>query len=152
MTPGQTFSYYVHAFNSGGQPCTDVQIVDTLDDRVSFVSCNKSCVNDPANKVTWNIATLGGGSSAILSVVVKVDDDATGTLENVAVITPSNGKPVTVKTRGPVIGDESIPKDPAPAARRSLPKTGGLLPTGVAAGLGAGALALFALRRRSAVT
>jgi uncharacterized repeat protein (TIGR01451 family) len=150
--PGETFSYYVHAFNSGAKPCTDVEIVDTLDDRVSFVSCNKSCVNAPANKVTWKIATLGGGSSAILSVVVKVDDDASGTLENVAVITPKNGKPVTVKTRGPVIGTESIPKDPAPAARRTLPKTGGLLPTGVAAGLGAGALALFALRRRSAIT
>jgi uncharacterized repeat protein (TIGR01451 family) len=151
VTPGQTFSYFVHAFNSGGEPCTDVQIVDTLDDRLSFVSCNKSCSNS-GQKVTWTLSTLGGGSSATLAVVVKVDDDATGTLENVAVITPKNGKPVTVKTRGPVIGDESIPKDPAPAARRSLPKTGGLLPTGVAAGLGAGALALFALRRRTAST
>ncbi len=151
VTPGQTFSYYVHAFNAGGEPCNNVQIVDTLDDRLTFVSCNKGCTNAPANTVTWTLGTLGSGSSSILSVVVQVDDDASGTLENVAVITPKNGKPVTVKTRGPVIGTESIPKDPAPAARRTLPKTGGLLPTGVAAGLGAGALALFALRRRTAV-
>ena len=78
------------------EPCTNVTITDTLDDRVSFVSCNKSCMNDPANKVTWKLATLGAGSSAILSVVVKVDDDATGILENAAVITPENGPPATV--------------------------------------------------------
>src|SRR3546814_4411289 len=45
VRPGQTFSYYVHAFNSGEEPCTDVEIVDTLDDRLSFVSCNRGCTN-----------------------------------------------------------------------------------------------------------
>src|SRR5690606_11773028 len=44
--PGQTFSYYVHAFNSGAEPCNNVTIVDTLDDRVSFVSCNKNCTHE----------------------------------------------------------------------------------------------------------
>jgi uncharacterized repeat protein (TIGR01451 family) len=148
VTQGQTFSYYVHAFNAGAEACNNVRIVDTLDDRVSFVSCNKSCVNDPANTVTWALPSLGGGSSAILSVVVQVDDDASGVLENVAVITPENGKAVTVRTRGPVIGPDSIPKDPAPASRRPLARTGGMIPTGVAAGLGLGAMALLALRRR----
>jgi uncharacterized repeat protein (TIGR01451 family) len=146
--PGETFSYYVHAFNAGGEACNDVKIVDTLDDRVSFVSCNKNCVNNPANTVTWTLDTLGAGSSAILSVVVQVDEDATGVLENVAVITPANGKPTTVSTRGPVIGPDSIPKDPAPASRRPLARTGAMVPTGMAAGLCLGALALFALRRR----
>ena len=51
--PGETFSYYVHAFNTGGQPCTDVTVTDTLDSRVTFVSCNKGCTNTPADKVTW---------------------------------------------------------------------------------------------------
>jgi uncharacterized repeat protein (TIGR01451 family) len=147
--PGETFSYYVHAFNAGAEPCTNVTISDTLDSRVSFVSCNKSCVNDPADKVTWKVDTIPAGSSVILSVVVKVDDDAKGVLENAAIITPSNGSPTTVKTRGPVIGPDSIPKDPSPASRHPLPKTGGVLPTGLGALLGAGALALFALRRRA---
>ena len=151
VTTGETFSYYVHAFNSGAEPCTNVTISDTLDSRVSFVSCNKSCVNDPANKVTWKLDSIPAGSSAILSVVVKVDDDASGVLENAAIITPSNGSPTTVKTRGPVIGPDSIPKDPAPASRHPLPKTGGVLPTGLGVLLGAGALALFALRRRATV-
>lgn len=147
--PGETFSYYVHAFNAGAQPCTNVRIVDDLDDRVSFVSCNKSCTHDEAaGTVTWNLPTLGGGSSAILSVVVQVDEDATGTLENTAVITPEGHPPVTVSTRGPVIGPDSIPKDPQPPSRAPLPRTGAMMPTGLAALLGAGAIALYALRRR----
>ena len=127
--PGETFSYYVHAFNSGAEPCTNV------DDhrharRPGLVRLVQQELHArPANKVTWKLATLGAGSSAILSVVVQVDEDATGILENAAVITPENGPPTTVSTRGPVIGPDSIPKDPAPASRRPLPKTGGILPT-----------------------
>ena len=146
--PGETFSYYVHAFNAGGETCTNVTITDTLDSRVSFVSCNKSCTHE-GDKVTWKVPSITAGSSVILSVVVKVDDDATGVLDNAAIISPENGPATTVKTHGPVIGPDSIPKDPQPPSRRPLPKTGGVLPTGLGAVLGAGALALFALRRRA---
>ena len=151
VTKGQTFSYYVHAFNSGGEDCTNVKITDTLDSRVSFVSCNKGCTNSPADKVSWTLTNLPAGSSAILSVVVKVDDDATGTLANTAIIDPENGPPTTVSTKGPVIGPDSIPKDPAPASRHPLPKTGGVLPASVGLVLGAGALMVRALRRRTAI-
>src|SRR3546814_10650954 len=85
--PGQTYSYYVHAFNSGEEPCTDVEIVDTLDDRLSFVSCNRGCTNS-GQAVTWNVDSIPGGSSMVRSVVVQVADSATGTLANTAVITP----------------------------------------------------------------
>jgi uncharacterized repeat protein (TIGR01451 family) len=148
--PGETFSYFVHAFNSGGEPCNNVTITDTLDDRLSFVSCNKSCTHS-GQQVTWKLATLGSGSSAILSVVVQVDENASGILENAAVITPENGSPTTVRTRGPVIGPDSIPKDPAPASRRPLPKTGIPQTAGLALALGLGGYALYTLRRRSAV-
>jgi uncharacterized repeat protein (TIGR01451 family) len=149
--PGETFSYYVHAFNSGGQACNDLTITDTLDGRVAFVSCNKGCVNSPANKVTWKLGSLPSGSSVTFAVVVKVADNATGVLGNSAVISPANGSPTTVSTTGPKIGPDSIPKRPASASRRALPRTGGVLPAGLAAGLGLGALALFAVRRRTAV-
>jgi hypothetical protein len=118
---------------------------------VSFVSCNKSCTNAPANTVTWHVDSIPGGSSLIFSVVVKVADTATGTLGNSAIISPANGSPVTVRTTGPVIGPDSIPKRPAAASRHPLPRTGGALPTGLAAVLGAAALALFAVRRRTAL-
>ncbi|HJR26121.1 MAG TPA: hypothetical protein VJ804_11640 [Acidimicrobiales bacterium] len=148
--PGETFSYFVHAFNSGGEPCTNVTITDTLDDRLTFVSCNKNCTHQ-GQQVTWKLSSLGGGSSAILSVVVQVDEDASGILENAAIITPENGSPTTVRTRGPVIGPDSIPKDPAPASRRPLPKTGLPVATGLALALGLGGYALYTLRRRSSV-
>ena len=148
--PGETFSYYVHAFNSGAQPCNSVTVTDTLDHRLSFVSCLQGCTNS-GDKVTWKIDTIPGGSSADFAVVVKVAENATGVLGNSAVIAPSNGSPATVRSTGPVIGPDSIPKRPAPASRHPLPKTGGAIPAGLAAGLGIGALALFAVRRRTAI-
>jgi uncharacterized repeat protein (TIGR01451 family) len=148
--PGETFAYYVHAFNSGGDPCNNVSISDTLDGRLTFVSCNKDCTNNAQN-VTWTVPTIPGGGSVVLSVVVKVKDDATGTLANSAIITPENGPPTTVSTKGPVIGPDSIPKDPTPASRHPLPKTGAALPTGLAALLAAGALALLHVRRRASI-
>lgn len=146
--PGQTFSYYVHAFNSGAQPCTNVKITDTLDDRLTYVSCNRNCTQ-AGQQITWTLPTLGGGSSSILSVVVKVDDDATGKLKNTAVITPEGKPGVTVSTDGPVIGPVSIPKDPTPARRGNLARTGLEVPMALALGLAAAGLALLQVRRRS---
>jgi uncharacterized repeat protein (TIGR01451 family) len=151
VTPGETFSYYVHAFNSGGEACSNVKVTDKLDSRLSFVSCNKSCVNDPADTVSWSVPSIPGGGSVTLAVVVKVADNAKGTLANSAIITPSNGTGVTVKTTGPVIGADSIPKRPAAATRAPLPKTGSALPAGLGVLLAGGAMALLALRRRAAV-
>ncbi len=59
--------------------------------------------------------------------------------------------PVTVSTRGPVVGPDSIPKDPTPASRHPLPKTGMALPAGLALGLGVAGYALYTLRRRAVV-
>ncbi|MGV3760592.1 MAG: DUF7507 domain-containing protein, partial [Actinomycetota bacterium] len=119
VVPGQAFAYYVHAFNTGGEACTDVTVTDTLDDRVAFVECNRGCTNE-GQEVTWTLDELPSGASATFTVVVRVNEDATGTLANTAVIDPGNGDPTTVDTTGPVIGDTSIPKDPAPA-QRGLP-------------------------------
>lgn len=154
VTPGETFSYYVHAYNTGANACTDVVITDTLDDRLGFVSCTKSCTNQ-GQAVTWRIASIPGGSSAVLSVVVQVEDDATGVLGNVAVIDPGNGDPKTVRSTGPTIGLRSLPKDPAPASRGPsgpLPRTGGTVPVVATSLLAAAGLALLALRRRGATT
>lgn len=151
VTPGETFSYYVHAFNSGAKPCTDVVITDTLDDRVTFVSCNLGC-DHQGQTVTWTLDSLPGGSSTVLSVVVAVKADATGTLANSAIIDPGNGDPKTVTKTGPVVGDTSVINDPVSPRRgpSSMPRTGGAVPLGVAVALGGSALALFALRRRLA--
>jgi len=148
---GQAFAYYVHAFNTGAEACTDVVVTDTLDDRLAFVGCNRGCTNE-GREVTWTLDELPGGSSTTFTVVVRVDEDASGTLANSAVIDPGNGDPKTVDTTGPVISDRSVPKDPAPAQRQlsdgKLPRTGAGAATAVAALLGAAGIALRVLRRR----
>src|SRR3546814_6331305 len=100
--PGQTFSYYVHAFNSGEEPCTDVEIVDTLDDRLSFVSCNRGCTTS-AQAVTWIVDSIPGGSSMVLSCVVLLADSTIATLDNTAMPPRGTGTPVPVHTHSPVL-------------------------------------------------
>jgi uncharacterized repeat protein (TIGR01451 family) len=146
--PGETFSYYVHAFNSGGEPCTNVKIVDTLDARLTFVSCNKNCTHE-GDQVTWTIPTLGAGSSSILSVVVQVKDDASGKLANSAIITPEGKTPKTVTTSGPTIGPTSIPKDPVSPSRGQLPRTGLAIPMTLTLLAGALGYGLLELKRRA---
>jgi len=156
VTPGQAFAYYVHAYNTGAETCTDVAVTDTLDDRVAFVSCSRGCTSE-GREVTWTLDELPGGSSATFTVVVRVDEDASGILANSAVIDPGNGDPKTVDTTGPVIGDPSIPKDPAPAERGlpgdslrdgTLPRTGAEAATAAAGLLAAAGIGLRLLRRR----
>jgi|GEM_PF-7089929 uncharacterized repeat protein (TIGR01451 family) len=163
VMPGQAFAYYVHAFNTGGEACTDVTVTDTLDDRVTFVDCNRDCTNE-GQEVTWTLDELASGSSASFTVVVRVNEDASGTLANTAIIDPANGDPKTVESTGPVVGDTSIPKDPAPAQRGlpadfvadrpatapsgTLPKTGAGVATAAAGLLAAAGIGLQALRRR----
>lgn len=151
VMPGQAFAYYVHAFNTGAETCTDVVVTDTLDDRLAFVGCNRGCTNE-GRAVTWTLDELPGGSSATFTVVARVDEDASGTLANSAVIDPGNGDPKTVDTTGPEIGDPSIPKDPTPAQRgpgdTRLPRTGGGAATAVAGLLAAAGIGLRVLRRR----
>jgi uncharacterized repeat protein (TIGR01451 family) len=151
VTEGQTFSYYIHVFNSGAEPCTDVVITDTLDERLDFVGCDLGCDNE-GQDVTWTLDSVGGGSSTVLSVIVQVRDGAEGVLENTAVIDPGNGDPKTVHKDGPPIGDESVINDPISPRRGPsgpLAATGAGMPLALASILGVGALALLAVRRRS---
>lgn len=168
VTPGQTFSYLIHAFNSGGADCGATTVTDELEDGVDFVSCNADCTAT-GSTVTWQLAELAAGASRTLVVTVAVNDDAVvgERLPNAAVIDPTDGSSVTVSTEGPLLDDASIlaPPDPAapaggrtpagepdggsapppaPAPTPSLPATGG----GAALG-GLVSLALAgALRRR----
>ena len=128
VTPGTTFSYLVNVFNTGGDPCTDITVVDTLPDGFGFVSCSPACTED-GGVVTFEIDELAAGASQTLSITVTAPDE-TGQWDNVATIDAGNngGDEVTVTTDCPLVDDEIIPKPPEPAERgRSglLPKTGG---------------------------
>jgi uncharacterized repeat protein (TIGR01451 family) len=154
VTPGQTFNYFVHVFNRGAEPCTGASVTDTLDDRLGFVACTDGCTHQ-GQQVRWTGQDVPGGGSVTLTVTVQVDQDATGTLRNVAVIDPGgNGQPTTVTVDGPQITDRSVLAPSDPPRLGDFPIQGGLPATGqdsplrqvlAIAALGLGALAV---RRR----
>lgn len=153
VTPGQTFNYFVHVFNQGAEPCSDITVTDTLDSQVSFVSCTDDCTN-AGQEVTWTGLDLGAGSGMTLTITVQTADDATGTLTNTAVIdSPDDaGGPHTVTHNGPAVTDQSVLAPPNPARlgnpQGPLPRTGGTNPMLPLAALGGAGLAALVLRRR----
>ena len=155
VTPGETFNYYIHAFNSGTEPCNDVIVTDKLIPQVTFVGCSNSCTQSGAD-LSWSLGNMAPGEARTLVVTVKVADGVTsGRLPDVAVIHargssgPGAG-PANLRTEGPEVTQRSVlaPPNPAGGLTGQLPQTGG--PAAPVAGLGLGALALGALVRRRA--
>jgi len=127
VVKGQTFTYYINAFNQGGQACNDIVVKDALHSGVSFVSCTFSCTRS-GQLVTWKLDTLASGASRTLAVTVKVLASS-GRLPNTADITPANGTGASPSTPGPVIGSSPILAPSQPARRgpgSDLPRTGGV--------------------------
>jgi uncharacterized repeat protein (TIGR01451 family) len=104
---GEQFAYFVNLYNSGSEPCTGSTITDTLDPRVTFVSCSDGCsVAD--RTVSWNIGTLSAGQSITVRVVVLGNAGATGTLPNTARADTIESPPIDMTTPGPSISGRSI--------------------------------------------
>jgi uncharacterized repeat protein (TIGR01451 family) len=152
VIPGESFNYYIHAFNSGTEPCNDVVVTDTLIPQVTFVSCSNSCTQE-GQQLTWNLGNMAPGEARTLVITVKVADNVTsGRLPDDAVIhargsTGPGAGPTTLHTDGPEVTQRSVlaPPNPAGGLAGELPKTGGPAPL---AGFGLAALAIGALGRR----
>lgn len=151
VMPGERFTYYVNAFNQGGDECTNTVVKDTLIDGVAFVSCTKGCTHS-GQVVTWKVGTLAPGASVQLAVTVRTTA-TTGTLPNEADVTADDGEPGHPTTAGPTIGNVSVLAPSNPASRADIGDTGGLARTGASTGLaltGLAALAAaWAVRRRT---
>jgi uncharacterized repeat protein (TIGR01451 family) len=127
VVKGQTFTYYINAFNQGGEACTNVVVKDALISGVQFVSCTFGCTRN-GQLLTWTIDRINSGSSRTLAVTVKVLASS-GRLPNTADITPANGTGASPSTPGPVVGTSSILAPQQPARRgpgSDLPRTGGV--------------------------
>ncbi len=151
VTPGQSFNYLIHLFNRGDEPCSQVSVDDTLDDRLTFVACTDGCTAT-GQSVAWSGLTVPAGGGVTLALTVQVGDDATGVLENAAVISsPDDDQSTTVTWTGPTITTLSVlaPADPPQLVDLALPRTGADLP--LAAVLAAAVLGLggLAVRRRT---
>lgn len=117
VTTGENFGYFVNVLNSGGSPCTGVQVTDTLINGVTFVSCTASCTHS-GQDVSWQLGTLAPGQSTVVSVVVKVTATS-GTLPDTAHVTSTNGGAANPQTPGPTVSGTSVPAPGVPAGCRS---------------------------------
>jgi uncharacterized repeat protein (TIGR01451 family) len=124
---GETFTYYINAFNQGGQPCTGVIIKDALNSGVKFVSCTHGCSRS-GQLLTWDVGTIQPGASMQLAITVKVLASS-GTLPNAADITPDSGRAGSPSTPGPTVTNISVLGPTEPATRGPGPgqfRTGGM--------------------------
>lgn len=145
--PGESFVYFINVFNAGGDQCTGAVVTDALDPRLTFEACSDGCTVDGRN-VRWNLGNLGPGQSLTLRLQVKVNQDATGTLANAAIIDTDQTPEKQVQVTGPNITTNSILDRNTPASVPNLARTGGSVPLSVAGALGLLALGFATLRRR----
>jgi uncharacterized repeat protein (TIGR01451 family) len=125
---GENFGYFVNVLNSGGKPCLNTTVTDTLIDGVTFVSCSNSCTNSGQDLI-WNLGTVAPGESRVLYVIVKVTATS-GHLPNTAIVSSPSGTGGRPHTPGPLVTTVTVaaPGDPADGPNGPLPRTG--LPAG----------------------
>lgn len=86
-TVGSTLTYEVVVTNTGSSTATNVVISDTLPTGLTLVSSSitTGTTTDAGNTVTGNIATLGVGESATITIQATINENFTGTtLSNTA--------------------------------------------------------------------
>ncbi|KPV50319.1 hypothetical protein SE17_27625, partial [Kouleothrix aurantiaca] len=69
--PGGNASFTIFYQNLGGEDATDLTIVDTLPQGVSFVSADVQPVSVVGNVVTWHVDTLASGQLGVITLNVK---------------------------------------------------------------------------------
>ncbi len=85
---GGQITYYIQVLSTGTGANTEVAVVDTLPDGVSFVSSNMESTQD-GNEITVELGTLNPDEQATVEIVVTADE--TGVMVNQATATSAEG-------------------------------------------------------------
>lgn len=94
VTAGNNLTYNLSVTNNGPSNATGVVMTDTLPAGVTFQTFTSGApCNFVSGKVICNFGSLASGSQAVVTIVVKVNDTATGTLVNQATVTGSQIDP-----------------------------------------------------------
>ncbi|MDV6342373.1 DUF11 domain-containing protein [Nitrosomonas sp. Is24] len=107
LNPGDTFTYTILAKNNSTDTVANgVVVTDTLDANVTFVSVTGGGVfadnGAAADTVTWNVGSLSPGETQVLTVTVRVNDNApTGNLTQDLL----NSVSITAITKDPTPGN-----------------------------------------------
>ena len=70
--PGGNAQFSIFYQNLGGDDATDITIVDTLPQGVSFVSADVQPVSVVGNVVTWHVDSLASGQLGVITLNVKL--------------------------------------------------------------------------------
>ena len=86
---GQNLTYTIQVTNKGPSPATNVVLTQNLPSHVAFVSATSSVgtAAESAGVVTGNIGTLAAGATAMVSVIVTPDMNATPSVTSTASVT-----------------------------------------------------------------
>jgi len=93
---GDTFTYELKVTNNGPSKATSVTVSDDIPAGLSFVSASldPGCDFEPVSGVVvCQLGTLNSGASATVTLTVKVDGDAHGTIHNVATVAAQQEDP-----------------------------------------------------------
>jgi len=82
VSPGQTLIYTIQVSNNGPANATNIVANEVLSSKVTFEDANTSLGSYNSSSNQWTIPNLGSGSTAQLSLTVKVNPGQTGTIPN----------------------------------------------------------------------
>ncbi|MFQ5909327.1 MAG: hypothetical protein ACE5IJ_01230, partial [Thermoplasmata archaeon] len=71
--PSDHITYTISYKNSGSGEATDVVMVDTIPAETTFISSDPDFDTQNGDSYTWNFASVPGGSSGTITIVVQVD-------------------------------------------------------------------------------
>ncbi len=90
--PGDPLTYTLVVSNAGPSDAQDVVVTDTLPDQVTLVEATAPYTYT-APYLMWNLGTLPPDATRVLTVVVTVNPDASGSIVNTASVTSTTTDP-----------------------------------------------------------
>ena len=90
VQPGGTIAYTIVVTNHGPSTADNVVALDSLPANVTFVSATPS--QGSCNFVSCNLGSMGAGTSAIISLTVRVSNSASGVLTNGVCVSTSTAE------------------------------------------------------------
>ncbi len=122
--PSTQISFAINVTNTGEVDFADVEVKDTLPEGLSYVSDNRSGLNESQN-VTWNLGPLNASNSTYIELVAHIDGSKFGNLTNDVTVTGvpptgysvtnSGSAVVTAKNASIEINKTAYPKEGSPS-------------------------------------
>jgi uncharacterized repeat protein (TIGR01451 family) len=96
---GNSLSYTLTVTNHGPSDASGVVVTDNLPSAdissISLGTPSKGSASESGGVVTWNVGNLANGSSATLTITVRVESSSTGKIINTATVSGAEADPIT---------------------------------------------------------